>query len=91
MLNQSSNPILGFNNAEIAERGRTVYRERIQQLVEAEHHGKFLVMDIDTSEYEMDTDEDAALDRMEVRNRNGRLYLLRIGYPASLFIGSRMS
>ena len=73
---------------EIAERGQSLYRERIRDQVEHVHKGKALVLDIQSGDYEIDMDEDAACNRMEARRPDGVFYLMRIGFPASLFIGS---
>ena len=74
--------------AQIGARGRAIYAEKIQHAVEPEHRDKFLVIDIESGDYEIDADEDAASDRIEARCPNGVFYLLRIGHQASLFIGA---
>lgn len=76
---------------EIADRGQALYAEKIRDKVEPAHTGKALVVDIESGDYEVDVDEDAACDRIEARRPEGVFYLLRIGYPASLFIGTSAS
>lgn len=73
---------------EVAERGQALYAEKIRDIVEPAHTGKALVLDIESGDYEMDIDEDAACDRIEARRPDGVFYLMRVGYPASLFIGT---
>jgi hypothetical protein len=76
---------------DIAERGEAIYAEKIRVNVEPVHTGKALVIDIESGDYEVDVDEDAACDRIEARRPEGVFYLLRVGYPASLFIGTSAS
>lgn len=73
---------------EIADRGRTFYAEKIKHMVEPARRGETLVLDIVSGDYEVDPNEDAACDRMEARRPDGIFYILRVGYPASLFIGA---
>jgi hypothetical protein len=48
--------------------------------VRPEDKGKFVVINIETGVYEMDTDELAASDRMFARNPDAQLWLRRIGF-----------
>jgi hypothetical protein len=73
---------------EIADRGRALYAEKIKNVVESACRGQMLVLDIVSGDYEVDPDEDAACDRIEARRPDGVFYILRVGYPASLFIGA---
>ena len=43
--------------AEIVRRGEEIYDRDIRALVEAEHDGKFLVLDIESGDYEIGDDE----------------------------------
>lgn len=72
---------------DIIRRGEALYEEQIRAHVESENRGKFLALDVDTGDYEIDSSELAALDRLEARNPNAILYLLRIGHPGAYRIG----
>ena len=76
-----------FTSEEIARRGQALYEERLRAVVDARDRGKFLVLDIETGEYELDVDELAALQRAKRKNPDAALYILRIGYPAAYRIG----
>jgi len=78
-----------FSSAEIAQRGQALYDERIRAQVEASHRGKFLALDIETGEYEIDVDELATLKRAKAKHPNAALYLLRIGFPTAYRIGGQ--
>lgn len=73
----------------IVERGEAIYRDRIQSLVEPQEKGKYLVLDLDSGEYEIDQDEVTATKRALARHPNGTLLTLRIGYPATYHLGGR--
>lgn len=67
--------------AEVGRLGDEIYERDIRAVVEPEHTGKFLALDIATGDYEIDTDEVAAIDRLIARHPEGARYLLRVGYP----------
>ena len=76
-----------YTSEEIARRGQALYEERLRAEVDARDRGKFLVLDIETGEYELDVDELAALQRAKRKNPDAVLYILRVGYPAAYRIG----
>jgi hypothetical protein len=76
-----------YTSEEIARRGQALYDERLRPVVEARERGKFLVLDIETGEYEIDSDELSALRRAKEKNPDAALYILRVGYPAAYRIG----
>lgn len=79
-----------FSNEEIAARGQTLYDERIRATVEQQHDGRFLVVDIETGEYEI---ADAAVDairRMRARLSDPALFILRIGRAAAYRLGAQV-
>ncbi len=81
-------PYPGYTTEEVGRRGQALYEQQIREKVEAEHAGKFLVVDITTGAYEIDEDDLAASDRAIAKNPKAVLYGLRIGYPAAYRIGA---
>ncbi len=72
----------------VVSQGMAIYDAKIRHLVEPEHHGKYLALDVKTGEYDFDTDSLAANVRMLERHSPETLVLLRIGYPAfGTFVG----
>ncbi len=72
-------------NAEIVgKRGEERYQKQIRHEVEAEHRGKYLILDVDTGCYEIDTDIVAASLRIYERHPDARLYTVRVGYPSAV-------
>ena len=76
-----------YTSDEIAQRGQVLYDQQIRSKVEPGNKGKFLVLDIETGEYEMDTDELAALKRAKAKNPDAALYILRVCYPTAYKLG----
>jgi hypothetical protein len=78
-----------FSSAEIVQRGQALYDEHIRAKVEAGHQGKFLAVDIETGEYEIDVDELIALQRAKAKHPEAALYLVRIGSPTAYRLGGQ--
>ena len=76
-----------YTSEEIARRGQALYEGRLRTVVDARDRGKFLVLDIETGEYEIDVDELAALQRAKRKKPDAPLYILRIGSSAAYRIG----
>ena len=76
-----------YTSEEIVRRGQALYEQHIRAEVDAENKGKFVVVDIETGEYEIDTNEIAASRRARSKNPNAALYIVRVGYPTAYRIG----
>jgi len=73
----------------VVERGHALYEREILPRLDPHARGKFLAVDVDTGDYEVDSDELAALKRVRARRPDARLYLLRVGFPSAYRIGAR--
>ncbi len=82
-------PETRYPREEMIRRGQTLYEERIRSQVETAHRGKFLVLDVDTGDYEIETSELDALRRAKAKRPDAPLYLLRIGAPTAYKLGGR--
>ena len=78
-----------YSNAEIADRGQALYDRTLRDKLEPRERGKLLVLDIDTGEYEIDTDDVAAVKRARAKRPDGAFYILRVGYPTVYRIGRK--
>ena len=78
---------LTADREELARRGQEYYDRVLRSKLEPEHHGKFLYLDVETGDYELDADEVAAMERAAARHPNSVFYILRVGYRASVYIG----
>jgi hypothetical protein len=80
-------PYPGYSTEEVGRLGRERYESELRPKVEAQHAGKFLVLDIVTGDYEIADDDLTASDRLLARRPNGILYGVRIGHPAAYRLG----
>ena len=77
-----------YSAEEVVRRGQQLYDTQIRDRVETAHKGEFLVLDIESGEYEVDTDDIAASKRAKANHPNGILYALRVGFPAAYRLGA---
>ena len=70
-----------YPKEEFAERGKAIYENAIRPRVEADNQGKFVAIDIETGEWEMDASETLAGDRLRQRLPDAQTWMMRIGYP----------
>ena len=75
--------------SEIVSRGRAIYESQLREKLEREHFGEYLVIDVDTGEFDIDADRLSASKRAAARRPNGWRYAMRIGYPTGGRIGAR--
>jgi hypothetical protein len=85
----TATPYPGITAEEVARRGQELYERRIRHKVEAEQIGRFLVVDIESGDYEVANDDLSASDRMLARRPKARLYGLRVGRDYAYRLGVR--
>lgn len=78
------------SNKDIARRGQEIYESRIRALVEAEHKGKFLVLDVNSGDYEIDAEDIAAMKRARAKHPEAVFYIARIGFSSAYHLGGRL-
>ncbi|MBI3948730.1 MAG: hypothetical protein HY321_22665 [Armatimonadetes bacterium] len=78
-----------LSREEIVRRGEAIYDQQIRPKVEAANRGEYLVLDLETGDYEIDTDHVAASDRVAAKHPGAPLFAMRIGYPTLARIGGR--
>lgn len=79
-----------YSQGSIAARGEEIYHQRLREKVESNHKGKFLTIDIETGNYEIDADEVVSSMRLLEKRPDAVLYCLRIGFPAAHRIGFKI-
>jgi len=79
-----------LTSKEISRLGRKIYDREIRKKVERNHRGKFLVIDVETGDYELDEDMVAAGERLRERHPGSLSYLMRIGHRAAIKLGPRI-
>jgi len=84
-------PVATTSRGDIARRGQEYYDEFLRAGLVPKHNGEFLVLDVETGQYEMDRSELAAIRRAKTRVPEGVFYILRVGYPTSVRIGAQLA
>ena len=79
-----------YSREEIAQRGNDIYQRDIRATVMPQHKGKFLVLDIESGDYEMDDNDMSAEETLRARRPDGVLFGLRIGYTSAYTLAGRM-
>ena len=72
-----------------AQRGREIYETQLRDKLEPEHFGKYLVIDIETGQYEIDEDHLTAVHRLIANKSDGKRFGMRIGYRTIGRFGGR--
>ena len=68
-----------YSKEEFAERGDSIYESTIRPNLKPNDEGKFVAIDIDTGEHEIDADELSACDRLRARLPEAQIWLVRVG------------
>jgi hypothetical protein len=84
-----STPTETLDREERARRGRALYEERIRPRVEAGNRGKFLVINLDSGDFEMDESDLVAGQKADARFGSAAQLMLRVGYPAAYYLGGQ--
>ena len=84
-------PYTNYTSKEVAIRGEAIYKREIRDKVEQKHKGKFLVIDIETGEYEMNVDDLVATKCLLAKYPSAVVYGLQIGSPTAYRIGGHFS
>jgi hypothetical protein len=68
---------------EIARLGAEAFDRHVRPALRPEDDGKFVAVDIDTGDYEIDPDDYAAVTRLRNRLPSAEVWLGRVGEPAA--------
>lgn len=72
---------------DLVRRGQDYYEKHLRAKLFPEHKGKYVYLDPDTGDYEMDQDELAAMHRAVTKYPNRVFYILRVGYRTAESFG----
>lgn len=78
-----------YSSDEIAELGQGLFDRYIRDTLGERDRGKLLVVDIESGEYELDSDDVAAVKRAREKNPDAAFYVLRVGHSAAFRLGRR--
>ena len=80
-----------YTPQEVESKGEAIYVRQIRDKLSPKHKGEFLVIDIETGEFEVNADDLVATKRLLANCPNAVIYGLRIGFPTAYRIGSKFS
>src|SRR4051794_10540488 len=64
-----------YPKEELARRGREIYERDVKPRLEKADEGKFVLIDIESGDWEMDSDEMGAPDRLYARRPDGQMWM----------------
>lgn len=73
---------------EFARRGRETYESRVRPALRPEDEGKYVAIDIESGDFEVDGDDFIATDRLLARRPDAQTWLMRVGELAAYRIGA---
>ncbi len=78
-----------YSKEEFARRGDTAFEGVVRPRLKPEDEGRFVAIDIETNEFEIDNDELKAGDRLRARLPEAQIWMVRVGHRSVHRIGSR--
>jgi hypothetical protein len=80
-------PNLRYTSEEFARRGQEIFDRKIAAVVQGEDPYKYVAIDIESEDFEVDKDQLAAADRLFQKNPEAQLWFRRVGFPVAEWIG----
>jgi hypothetical protein len=80
-------PITQLSNDDVVKLGEQIYSNRLRSILEPDHDGEFLVIEVLSGEYAVDNDEIVATRRAHALVPNGMYYGVRVGRGISGKLG----
>lgn len=68
-----------YGKEEFAHRGGTIYASAVRPRLKSKDKGRFVAVDIETSEFEIDDGELAACDHLRARLTEAQICMVRVG------------
>jgi len=69
-----------YSREEVARRGDEIYEREVLPHLSPTDEGKYALIDIETSDYEIDRDEIAASDRLLSRHTDAQVWMRQVGF-----------
>lgn len=74
---------------ELARLGEDIFDRQVRPVLRPEDDGKFVAVDVETGNYEIDEDDYSVIVRLQSRNPAAHIWLMRAGCPAAYRTGIR--
>ncbi len=82
-------PTASYVPSEFARRGQEIYDRVVKSKLNPDDVDKFVAIDIQSGDYEIDCDDYAAIERLRARRRDAQTWLMRVGSPTTYRFGWR--
>jgi hypothetical protein len=76
-----------YSKEEFARRGDEMYERVVRPQLNDSDKGKFVALDIESGEYEIDTEDIHASRRLRMRMPNAQVWLVRVGFRSAYRFG----
>jgi hypothetical protein len=76
---------------ELANLGKDIFDRQVRPALRPEDDGKFVAINVETGDYEIDVDDYAAVAGLRSRKPAAEIWLMCAGYPTTYRIGGRRS
>lgn len=73
---------------ELSALGEAIFDRQVRPALRREDDGKYVAIDVDTSDYELDADDYAAVTRLRSRRPAADIWLMRVGFPVTYRMGA---
>ena len=73
---------------DLANLGSRIFDQHVRPVLRPEDDGKYVAIDVETGEYEIDEDDYAAVARLRSRKPAAEIWLMRAGYATTYRMGA---
>lgn len=80
-----------YPKEEFARRGDEIYERDVKPKLKPRDKGKFLAIDIETGDYELNVDQRLASERLRARLPDAQIWFVRVGSPYLHRFGTLLS
>jgi hypothetical protein len=77
-----------YSAEDAGRRGREIFERKVAPTITDENPYAFVGIDIETEDFEIDEDKRAATERLFARNPDAQIWMRRVGFPVTDWIGS---
>ncbi len=73
---------------DLLERGESIYKERLKSLLEPDHRGEIVAIEVESGDYFLGKSEIEAYDRAVAKHPGKRFAFLRVGFKTTHYVGA---
>lgn len=88
MPNQINNNENSLTPEQVAERGQQIYNERLKAILEPSHHGKFVVIEVESGDYFVAGSVIEALGEAQKKYPNKVFHTIKVGFDGIFKMGT---